>query len=217
MLAILSVFVTERYRLPAAPGLVTLAAVGLYHLGRQCRLANFGTVGLQAGVLVLATLFVQIPRPDPSLWALEAYNAGRFALAAGKLAAAETHLQRAQTLVPDNAETNFALGNLRFAQGNSAAARNYYEVALHLDPRHKGALNNLGVLALNENDSARALDLFRRALLLEPRNPKTHYLLAKALSLDGNLDEARNEAARAVELDSAQPEYIALKEQLTGK
>jgi Flp pilus assembly protein TadD len=61
------------------------------------------------------------------------------------------------------------------------------------------------------------LELFRRALLLEPRNPKTHYLLAKALDLAGDRNQARIEATRAVELDSTQPEYAALKEQLKEK
>ena len=215
--AILPVFVTERYRLPVVPGLLTLAAVGLYRLWRECLLANFGKAAVQFAAVALTAFFVSIPRHDHSLWALEAYNAGRFALETGNLAVAETHLQRAQTLVPNNAETNFALGNLRFAEGNSTSAKSYYEAALKADPQHKGALNNLGVLALNGNDPARALDFFRRALFLEPRNPKTHYLLAKALNLTGDLAQARIEAAHAVELDSTQPEYAALKEQLKEK
>jgi tetratricopeptide (TPR) repeat protein len=215
--AILPVFVTERYRLPVVPGLLTLAAVGLYRLWHQCLLANFGKAAFHLGGVALTAFFVSIPRHDHSLWALEAYNAGRFALETGNLAVAETHLQRAQTLVPDNAETNFALGNLRFAEGNSVAAQNYYEASLKADPKHKGALNNLGVLALNGNDPARALDFFQQALFLEPRNPKTHYLLAKALALTGSRDQARIEAARAVELDATEPEYVALKEQLKEK
>ena len=178
---------------------------------------DFGKAGLQLGVVALTTLFVSIPRHDPSVWALEAYNAGRFALETDNLVAAEAYLQRAQTLVPNNAETNFALGNLRVAQGKSAAARDYYEAALKVDPQHRGALNNLGVLALNENDPARALNFFRRALLLDARNPKTHYLLAKVLDATGNRDQARIEAARAVELDPAQPEYVALKDHLNEK
>jgi tetratricopeptide (TPR) repeat protein len=217
LVAILPVFVTERYRLPVVPGLLALAAAGLYRLWKECVLGNFGKVALQVSVVALASLFVAIPRHDPSLWALEAYNAGRFALQTGNLAAAEIHLQEAQTLVANNAETNFALGNLRFAQGDSEAARDYYHAALQADPQHKGALNNLGVLALNQNDAAQALDFFRKALSLEPRNPKTHYLLAKALDLAGDRDQARTEAARAVELDSTQPEYLALKDRLNEK
>ncbi|PYJ87930.1 MAG: hypothetical protein DME70_05530, partial [Verrucomicrobia bacterium] len=53
--------------------------------------------------------------------------------------------------------------------------------------------------------------------VLDPRNSKAHYLLARALELAGNRDEARIEAARAVELDSGQPEFKALQERLNEK
>ena len=215
--AILPVFVTERYRLAVVPGLVVFAALGLSRLWTAFSKADWGKAALQLGVTALSALFVAIPRHDPSLWALDAYNAGRFALETNSLLAAEHYLQRAHDLVPDNAETNLALGNLRFSQGNAVAARDFYETTLRIDGKHKGALNNLGVLALNENESARAVDFFRRALSVEPRNPKTHYLLAKALELSGNRDEARTEAAHAVELDSSQPEFKALQEQLNQK
>ncbi|MFN2622825.1 MAG: tetratricopeptide repeat protein [Chthoniobacterales bacterium] len=215
--AILPVFVTERYRLAVVPGLLVFAALGLYRLWTTFSTANWGNAALQLGLTALSALLVAIPRHDPSLWALDAYNAGRFALETNNLAAAEHYLQRAHDLVPNNAETNFALGNLRFSQGDAAAARDFYEMTLRIDGKHKGALNNLGVLALNENEPGRAVDFFRRALSLEPRNPKTHYLLAKALDLAGNRDEARIEATRAVQLDSSQPEFKALQEQLNEK
>jgi tetratricopeptide (TPR) repeat protein len=215
--AILPVFVTERYRLPVVPGLLILAALGLHRLGSHFATANYREVAFSLGVVACSALFVAIPRHDPSLWALEAYNAGRFALETNNLKAAETHLQRARSLVPNNVETNFALGNLRLAENNSMAARDFYEAVLKIDPKHKGALNNLGVVALGQNEPARAVDFFRRSLALEPRNPKTHYLLAKGLNLAGNGDEARREAARAVELDPSQPEFKALEEQLNPK
>jgi len=216
-LAILPVFVTERYRLATVPGLLVLGALGLHRLRASLSATNYGNAVLQLGVTAVSAFLVAIPRPDPSLWALDAYNAGRFALETNNLAAAEHHLDRAHDLVPDNAETNFALGNLHFAQGDSAAARRSYETTLRIDSKHKGALNNLGVLALNEKEAARAVDFFQRALSLEPRDPKTHYLLAKALDLAGNRDQARIEAARAIELDSSQPEFKALQEQLNEK
>jgi tetratricopeptide (TPR) repeat protein len=212
--AILPVFVTERYRLAVVPGLLVLAAIGLERLWNYFSVGNYRLGTLQLGTIAASALFISLPRTDPSLWALEAYNLGRLALETNDLAAAEKHLQRAHSLVPQNAETNFALGNLRFAQGDSAGARALYEATLKIDPEHKGALNNLGVLALNANNSGAAIDFFRHALRLEPRNPKTHFLLARALDLAGNRDEARIEAARAVELDSSQPEYVALKQRL---
>jgi len=215
--SILPVFVTERYRLPVVPGLLILAASGLHCLWTSFLTSSYGNAALHLGVTTLSALVVAIPRHDPSLWALDAYNAGRFALETNNLSAAEHYLRRAHDFVPDNAETNFALGNLRFSQGNAAAARHFYETTLRIDGKHKGALNNLGVLALDEKEPASAVDFFQRAAALEPRNPKTHYLLAKALDLAGNRDEARIEAARAVKLDPSQPEFKALQEQLNEK
>jgi Flp pilus assembly protein TadD len=215
--AILPIFVTERYRLPVVPGLLVLAALGLHRLWTHFANSDYAKGAWQLGAVGVAALLVSIPRHDPALWALEAYNAGRFALETNNLVAANNHLQRARSLVPDNPETNLALGNLRLAQGDVAAARDFYEATLRIDPQHKGALNNLGVLALEANEAPRAIDFFRRALLREPRNSKTHYLLARALDLAGQHEEARVEAARAVELDASQPEYGTLKERLNEK
>lgn len=216
LLAILPVFVTERYRLAVVPGLLVLAALGLVRLWNRCAAGNYGVAALQLGVVAVSAWFVTIPRHDPSLWALDAYNSGRFALETNNLPLAEEHLVRAHALVPDNAETNFALGNLRFAQGDSLAAKAHYEATLRIDSKHKGVLNNLGVLALDDDQPAAAVDYFQRALALEPRNAKAHYLLAKALDLAGNRDEARVEAARALELGPDQPEFKALQDQLAG-
>jgi tetratricopeptide (TPR) repeat protein len=214
--AILPVFVTERYRLAVVPGLLVLAGLGLHRLWVYIASGNYRNAALQMGSVAVSALIVTLPRHDPSLWALEAYNSGRLALETNNLPLAEHHLRRAYALVPGNAETNFALGNLRMAQGDSPAAKNFYEAALKIDGKHKGALNNLGVLALGENLPAAAVDYFRRALALEPRNAKAHYLLAKALDLAGNRPDARTEAARAVELDPAQPEFKTLQERLSG-
>jgi tetratricopeptide (TPR) repeat protein len=216
LLAILPVFITERYRLAVVPGLLILAVLGLARLWNRCASGNYGGAALQLGVVAASAWFVTMPRHDPSLWALEAYNLGRFALETNNLPFAEEHLVRAHTLVPDNTETNLALGNLRFAQGDSLAAKTHYEAALRIDPKHKGVLNNLGVLALNDDQPAAAVEYFRQALALEQRNAKAHYLLAKALDLAGKRDEARIEAARAVELGPEQPEFKALQDQLSG-
>ncbi len=216
LLAILPVFVTERYRLAVVPGLLVLAVLGFVRLWNRCASGNYGRAALQLAVVAASAWFVTIPRHDPSLWALDAYNSGRFALETNNLPMAEEHLVRAHALVPDNAETNFALGNLRFAQGDSLAAKTLYEAALRIDSKHKGVLNNLGVLALDDDQSAAAVDYFQRALALEPHNAKTHYLLAKALDLAGKRDKARVESARAVELGPDQPEFKALQDQLAG-
>lgn len=217
MSAVLPTFVTERYRLAAVPGLLVFAALGLHQLWTHWLLGRYRNAALYLGLLAAAAVFVSIPRNDPALWAMDAYNSGRLALENNNLPLAKQHLERAHAYVPDNAETNFALGNLRLAERDPAGAKVFYHAALQADAAHKGALNNLGVLALNENQPSAAADYFRRALALEPRNAKTHYLLAKALLALGDHAAARIEAGRAVELDPAQPEFKAFQDQLSAR
>ena len=212
--AILPIFVTERYRLPVVPGLLVLAALGLFGLWRNCFAGNYAAVARHLGVVVVTALFVTLPRHDPSLWALEAYNSGRLALETNDFATAEQELQRAHLLVPDNPETNFALGNLRLAQGRRPDAIAFYEATLRLDPKHKSALNNLGVIALEDQRPADAKEYFRKALYQDPQNAKMHFLLAKAELGLGNVGEARIALAHALEREPERPEYQQLEKEI---
>jgi tetratricopeptide repeat protein len=212
--AVLPVFVTERYRLPAVPGLLILGALGLHQLWQNCVTGNYSSAGLQLGLLAISAFLVTIPRHDPSLWALEAFNSGRVALETNDLPAAERNLKRAHMLVPDNPETNFALGNLRLTQGNRSEAVSFYELVLRLDPRHKGALNNLGVIALEDDRPTEARGYFRKAIEQEPHNGKTHYLLAKTELALGNIEGARAALGHALEREPDRIEYRQLQEEI---
>ena len=125
MAAVLPVFVTERYRLAAVPGLLLFAAFGLQTLWQSCSLGNYRRLAAYLGLLLAAAFFVTLPRKEPSLWAMEAYNAGRQALESNNLPLAELQLQRAYAYAPDHPETNFALGNLRLAQGDREGAKSF--------------------------------------------------------------------------------------------
>jgi hypothetical protein len=214
VLAILPIFVTERYRLVVVPGLLILGALGLAQLWKNFAVGAFVHATAQLAILVATALFVTMPRNDPSLWALNAYNAGRLALDLHDLPRAEQELQRARSLVPDNNEIIFALGNLRLAQGDRDAARSLYEAVLKADPKHKAALNNLGVVALDQNAPKVAVEYFARLAALQPHNPKTLYLLATALLRIGDPAGAEAALSRALEIAPDQPELLALREQL---
>lgn len=214
--ALLAIFITERYRLLAVPGLLLLASFGIVEFARAIVVRDRGIIALYLLALLACTAFVSIPRRDRSLWALSAYNAGREALEAGDLTAAETALQRARAYVPQNPEVNFALGNLRLAQGNRAAAQQFYIATLTLDRRHKGALSNLGVLALEQNQLDDAEMYFRQALTYAPNDAKNHFLLARTLFMRGDRAAAAAETKRALTLNPQQREFIQLREQIEG-
>ena len=214
LLAVLPIFVTERYRLPVVPGLLVLASIGIHRLWQNCVTGHYRNAGLQLGVVAISAFFVTLPRHDPSLWALDAYNSGRLALETNDLAAAERHLQRAYVLVPENPETNLALGNLRLAQNRRSEALTFYQSVLRLDPKHKSALNNMGVIALEDHRPAEAKEYFRRAIELEPENAKTLFLLAKAELAVGNIEGARTALAQALRREPDRIEYQELHKEI---
>jgi hypothetical protein len=212
--ALLPVFVTERYRLAAVPGLVALAVLGLERFWRNAGTGHLKPSLVYVALLLCAATVVAVPPKNPQLWALEPYNSGRHSLEVGDLPQAERNLELARAYVPQNAEINLALGNLWFEKGDAAKAESFYHSTLVADPRHKSALVNLGVIALQQDRLADAIDRFRAALALAGDDAKSHYLLARALSASGANDEAFAEAAEAVRLNPKQPEFAAFRDSI---
>jgi tetratricopeptide (TPR) repeat protein len=215
MMSLLGVFVTERYRLAAVPGLLLFAASGVIYLWQAYVTADYRRATGYVLLLTLATWFVSLPKRDPSLWALDNYNSGWRALESDDLVTAEEKLNLAYAYVPGNAETNFALGNLHFAKNEKESARFYYLATLRLDPNHEGACNNLGVLALEEKRWSRAANFFAKAVQQDPRDAKTHYLLARAQLKRGNTDAARAEIETALQLKPHEPEFLAAQAEIS--
>jgi tetratricopeptide (TPR) repeat protein len=210
--ALLPVFVTERYRLAAVPGLLIFAAFGLWWFAHHLRQPRLVTAFALA--LVVAVAMVARPVTERSLWSLDAYNSGILALDINRYDIAEEKLAAAYSYSPDNAEVNFALGNLRMAQQNKPEAKNYYLKAIILNPNHEGAFNNLGVLALEEERWRLAQYFLRQALRQNSGEATTHFLLAKSLMGERDRAGARAEVETAIALNPEQPEFRALREQL---
>ncbi|MEP7014209.1 MAG: tetratricopeptide repeat protein [Verrucomicrobiota bacterium] len=214
MLAILPVFITERYRLAVVPGLLLFAAFGLSIFWQACVAKQFRVVGLYLSLLICSTILVGWPQRDASLWALDSYNSGWRALESNDFATAERKLNLAYAYVPDNAETNFALGNLNFALSKKAEAKVFYRATLQLDPNHEGAYNNLGILALEEERWTVATKFFAKALEQDPCNAKTYFLLAEAHFRGGDVGSARDEIDEAITLKPDQPEFRDLRRRI---
>lgn len=216
MMSLLSVFVTERYRLAAVPGLLVFAAAFVWQLWHAVASQRHRrAIALFATILATAWI-VSVRKGDAELWALDPYNSGLHALDAKELDVAERKLKLAYAYVPTNAELNFALGNLHLARSDPQNARALYARTLVLDPRHEGALNNLGVLSLGEQQWDGAIRFFEAALEVEPKDAKTHYLLARALFASGQRARALRAVELAIQLDHAQPEFAELRDLIRG-
>lgn len=212
--ALLPVFVTERYRLAAVPGLLVLAVLGLATFWQSCVANDRSRVAFYLVALIASALLISWPQNNPSLWALDAYNSGRQALEANELRLAEQKLELARAYVPENVEVNFAMGELRQVQGRPNEAKQFYAATLALDRKHKGALNNLGVLAQEENNPVLAEKFFRAALERAPSDAKTHFQIARSALMQGDVATAENEIGIALKILPEQPEFLALRQEL---
>jgi len=225
MTALLSVFVTERYRLCAVPGMLLFAAFLLVQLWEWITNRNWGrSVAAGASVGISAWL-VSIPPADAGTWSLDFYNIGIRAYEGGldargrrdaarearELARSLASLETAHAYVPDNAEIHFALGNTLLAKNERVRARQAYLRAIDLQPNHADAWSNFGVMALQDEQWPVAVRSFEMSLKADASDAKTTYLLARALKGDGKLEQARIAVNKALELRPGQPEFLALK------
>ena len=95
MVALLPVFVNERYRLAAVPGLLLLAAFFLAEFWRALIGARLSRLAVALAATVVAAWFVTISPGDRALWSLNDYKTARRHLIAGEFATGEMRMRRA--------------------------------------------------------------------------------------------------------------------------
>ncbi len=210
MAALMPVFVTERYRLAAVPGLLILAAYGIWELWNFLVRARWLPAGGYACVSIASAFCVATPPADASLWSLDFYNTGIKAIEQGDYPAARRDLETAYRYVPGNADVNFALGLMYQDQGDSRRAETFYARAIQFNPRHASAWNNLGVLASKSRVWAVAQQFLDRAIEIDPTDPKTHFLEARADAELGQWDRATSSIQTALRLRPNQKEFQQL-------
>jgi tetratricopeptide (TPR) repeat protein len=214
MAALMPVFVTERYRLAAVPGLLLLAAYGLWEFWGFLGRARWIPAAAYACAGLAAAFWVATPPADAALWSLDYYNTGIKALEQEDYATARHDLETAYRYVPDNAEVNFALGLLWQDQDDARRAETFYMKALELNPRHGRAWNNLGVLATKCRAWGMAERFFDKAIEIDPSDATIYYLQARACAELGKWEIAHTNIAAALRLRPARKEFQALAAQI---
>ena len=121
-------------------------------------------------------------------------------------AQAETAIEQAMRIAPDQASTRIARGKLLMLRdfdwrGGEAELQRAVEVA----PDDGEALFQLGVARASQGDLVQAVQLTRKALKLDPLNVVWHQWLVAYLMPLGRLDEADQAVGKAIEL---QPDGI---------
>ena len=226
MASLLTVFVTERYRLAVVPGLLLLAGFCAVELWRDLARRQWRAAAVYGGVLAVALLIVQRPVTEPGLLQVDEFNSaltdleqGQIDLAQhqdhGRLLRAQRKLEHVLAATPGSAESNFALGNVYLAQGDRNRAKALYRRTLELDPEHERVLNNLGVLAMEEKRWPLAARFLQGSLKIDATDAKTQYLLAQALRETGDVEGARAAAHEALRLRPDRPEFQNLDRALS--
>jgi tetratricopeptide (TPR) repeat protein len=214
--ALMPVFVTERYRLAAVPGLLLLGAYGLWEFWSYLSRARWAPALGYACAGAAVAFWVGTPPADASLWSLDYYNTGIKAMDQGDYPLARHDLETAYRYVPDNSEVNFALGLLWQQQGDVRRAETFYGIALAINPRHAGAWNNIGVLASKQKVWAVAVRCFSKALAIDASDAKAQYLRAHAYAEMGQWSNAQGSIDRALSLDPGQKEFVQLNAQIAS-
>ena len=212
--SLMTVFVTERYRMAVVPGLLLLASFGLAEVWRDLSTRRWTGAGVYGVALVAAWLVVERP-VAADLQYLDEYNSSLTDMEQGRYGRAQQKLEHSLVNNPDSAETNFAMGNVYLAEGQRDLAKKFYRRTLQLDPAHDRVLNNLGVLASEESRWPLAEKFLQASLEIDASDAKTHYLLARARREQGNLPGATTAIDEAIRLQPGQPEFQRLAREIS--
>ena len=150
---------------------------------------------LQGDLKGAAAAFQKVTEADPNNpdgWV----NIGRCAVQEGDMARARTVLEKALSLNPNLARTNFFYAKVLRSDGNYEGAAARLRVVLAQYPRDRVALNDLGrVLFLQRkyNDAAKVL---QAVLEIDPEDLQAHYNLMLCYNGLGNEKLAKDHQAR---------------------
>jgi len=215
MFSLIPVFITERYRMAAAPGLLILGVVGI-SFGIEAVLERrwFAFARYISGACI-AFAVVFLPKTDAP-HSMELYNLGIAELEVRQLDRAERHLLEVQTLAPDSPPLLASLGELYQMKGNHEEARKYYQRALQHDSKNNQVLSNLGLMDIQEQKWEAAEEHLAAAVASEPSDLQSFYQLAIVRMKLGKTALALEAVEAALRLKPGLPPLLELRRKLTA-
>jgi 4-amino-4-deoxy-L-arabinose transferase-like glycosyltransferase len=236
LVALLPVFVTERYRLIAVPGLLVLGSYALYRLARAAHRRRWPQLAATFALLLAAAVLVFAPGPPQALASMEPYNLAVSELDAAQrlreemaaqraisepsparqrlLTLAERHLQRAQAHAPDNPRLWLTWGRYWAERGDREKTRRSYQTAIAQDPQFAEPLVNLAVMDMEEQRWEQAVVWLEKAAQIAPADGATFYLLARARLGLNQREPARAAAQKAARLEPRNAVFKSLRDTL---
>lgn len=114
---------------------------------------------------------------------------------ATKLEEARREFLAELSVSPEDAASEFQLGQIAQTQGKTADARAHFEAALHWTPEFAEALVALGKMDATNKKYPEAIARLEQAVKLQPANENAHYALMMAYRDSGDLARAKQEKA----------------------
>ncbi len=111
------------------------------------------------------------------------------------LEAARREFAAELALSPEDAASEFQLGQIAQAQGKATEAQAHLEAALKWSPNFAEALISLGKLDAQAQKYPAAIEHLERAVQLQPANENAHYALMMAYRDSGDMAKAKQEKA----------------------
>ena len=166
----------------AAPGLLLVAAIGLWEFWGWLARGQWVAGALYAAGCAASVFFVALPVSDGAgLWSLDYYNTGIKATENGDLGSAPREPGDRFRIRAGKFGNQFRPRQSLAGKGEPRPLRKLlYTAAIRMNSRHSGAFNNLGTLAIEDQQWAAAEDYLQKAIAIDPDDAKTYYLLAKA-------------------------------------
>ena len=132
----------------------------------------------------------------------------------GRTRDAVKELEAAVKLAPNEAEFHFKLALAWNELGATEKVLAELEAAVKLDPHHARAGYNLGLARNAAGNPAGAIQALLAAETADPRDPRIPYARATIHAQLGQINEARQAARRALELNPQSAEAATLLQQL---
>jgi len=120
----------------------------------------------------------------------------------GRLAESRAIYQELTKKAPNSFFAAVNLGTTERLLGNYPQAIAAFTRALELNPNDPLTLTNLGSAQFRGGDAPASIQTLRKAISADSSSYLAHYLLALALQQTGDLDEARKEVSRTLDLKS---------------
>ena len=182
MAALMPVFITERYRLAAAPGLLLLATGALWLLWENLTARSWDKVALQFSLVAVCTWFVSQPQRDIGLWSLDFYKAGiRNTDGATEAMDRANSLGKKAAQAKTDGDTETARKDSEAASRQTAlipdflgAAQRNLETAYAYVPANAEIAFALGNVWINRQDYPKARLCYERALALSDSPGQRH-------------------------------------------